>query len=43
MDDLRTLKPVREYSDELKDVARQYLPIFLKEYPRFKDADCLAL
>lgn len=43
MDELRTLKPVREYSDELKDVARQYLPIFLKEYPRFKDADCLTL
>ena len=43
MDELRTLKPVREYSDELKDVARQYLPIFLKEYPRFKDANCLVL
>lgn len=43
MDELRTLKPVREYSDELKDVARQYLPSFIKEYPHYKDADCLTL
>lgn len=41
MDELRTLKAVCEYSNELKDVARQYLPNFIKEYPYYKDADCL--
>lgn len=43
MDELRTLKKVCEYSDELKDVARQYLPIFIKENPDYKDENCLTL
>lgn len=39
--ELRILKAVYEYSDELKDVAAQYLPLFIEEYPQYKDADCL--
>lgn len=41
MDELRSLKPVCKYSDELKDVAIQYLPLFTEKYPQYKKADCL--
>ena len=41
--DLRYLKPLREYSDELKEVARQYKKIFLEEYPQYVDATCLKI
>lgn len=43
MDELRSLKPVCDYSTELKDVARQYLPLFVKEHPQYKNAECLNL
>ena len=43
MDELRLLKPVYEYSDELKDVAVQYLPLFVKEYPQYQNAECFNL
>ena len=43
MDELRSLKPLCEYSDELKDVAIQYLPLFFEEYPEYKNADCLVI
>lgn len=41
-DELRTLKPVYEYSEYLKDVAVQYLPLFLEAYPQYKNAKCLS-
>lgn len=39
--ELMTRESVREYSDELKEVAKQYLLLFLQEYPEYKDEECL--
>ena len=40
-EEIRWLKPLSEYSKEIKAVAVQYLPIFFKDYPQFADAECL--
>lgn len=36
-------KPICEFSDELKAVAKQYLPIFIATHPECKDAQCLEI
>lgn len=41
--ELQSLKPICEYSDKLKIVAQQYLPIFLSDYPQYQDAECLKM
>lgn len=41
LEEIRTLKPIREYTPKLKEIAIQYLPIFLEEYPRLAKKDCL--
>lgn len=41
--EIMTRESVREYSDELKEVAKQYLPLFLQEYPEYKDEECLSI
>lgn len=41
-DELRTLKPIHEYSKELDEVAMAYLPIFLKECPQYKNEQWLS-
>ena len=41
--DVLNEKPVYEYSDELKEVAKQYLPVFFKEYPEWQEAECLKI
>lgn len=40
-DKILTLCPIREYSPELKEIAAQCLPRFLKEWPIYKDEECL--
>lgn len=39
--EIRTLKPIREYTPKLKEIAIQYLPMFLEEFPRLAKKDCL--
>lgn len=43
LEEIRTLKPLRDYSLELKKIAQQYLPVFLQEYPHLKNEECLKL
>ena len=43
LDQLQSLRPVRDYSPELKAVAKQYMPTFLKEYPEYEAEECLKL
>ena len=38
---LLNLDCISEYHEGLKKVAIQYLPIFLNEYPEYKNAECL--
>lgn len=42
-DELLMLNPVYTYSAELKLIAVQCLPAFIKEYPQYKDEGCLNL
>lgn len=37
---IQTCKSVKEYSPELKEIAKQYLPIFLQENPNLKEEEC---
>lgn len=41
--EIQMLGDVCEYSDELKEVAKQYLPLFLQEYPEYRDEKCLRI
>lgn len=43
LDQLQSLMPARDYSPELKAVAKQYMPTFLKEYPDYEAEECLKL
>lgn len=35
------LIPVYDYPEEIKEVAKQYLPVFLSEFPEYADEKCL--
>ncbi len=41
VEELQTLKPIREYSPQLQALAKQYLPQFIAESPGYADEDCL--
>lgn len=36
-------KSIYEFSDELKVVAKQYLPLFMAKYPECRDVECLKI
>ncbi len=40
-DCLVSLTPPRKYPKELKEVAIQYIPLFLEDCPYYKEAECL--
>ena len=39
--ELISVQSVKEFSDLLKEVAKQYMPIFMSENSRYKDLECL--
>ncbi|WP_418967895.1 hypothetical protein [Catenibacterium sp.] len=41
VDKLISLTPPRKYPKELKEVAIQYMPLFLEDCPYYKEAKCL--
>lgn len=42
-EELRTLKPVFEYSVSLKKMIKLYLLLFFRDYPELKEEKCLKL
>ncbi len=40
---LRSLIPLYEYRNEIKEVAVQFLSVFLEKYPQYKTAECLQI
>lgn len=41
VDKLISLTPPRKYPKELQEVAIQYMPLFLDDFPYYKEAKCL--
>ena len=41
--DLIESENIKEFPEDLKEVARQYLTEYLKEHPKDKEAECLKI
>ncbi len=43
LEQIQSLKPVKEYTPGLKAIAEQYLPMFFEDFPDYEDEECLKL
>lgn len=43
LEQIQSLKPIKEYTPELKAIAAQYLLLFFDDFPDYRDEECLKL